>query len=36
MAVFANFWPVWKNIYFDYHLKNPKIPEEVKKMTAEE
>lgn len=36
MSVFADFWPVWKNIYCDQHLKNPKIPKEVSDMTEEE
>ena len=36
MFVFANFWPVWKNIYTDYHLKSSTIPADVKKMSSEE
>jgi hypothetical protein len=36
MSVFASFWPVWKNIYSEQHLKDDKIPKEVKDMTEEE
>ena len=36
MSVFADFWPVWKNIYGEQHKKNPKIPKEVSDMTEEE
>ena len=36
MSVFASFWPVWKNIYSEQHLKDGKIPKEVKDMTEEE
>ncbi len=36
MYIFSNFWPVWKNIYTDQHLKNDKIPEAEKLMTSEE
>ena len=36
MAVFANFWPVWKNIFTDHHKKNPKLPDSEKEMREEE
>jgi hypothetical protein len=36
MSIFADFWPVWKNIYGEQHKKNPKIPKEVSDMTEEE
>lgn len=36
MYINANFWPVWKNTYQDYHKKNNNIPEDVKKLTTEE
>ena len=36
LYVFANFWPVWKNIYYDQHLKNEKIPQSVKALNNDE
>lgn len=36
MAVYVNNWPVWRNIYYEQHLVNPKIPKEVKEMTQAE
>ena len=36
MAIFVNYWPVWRNIYYEQHLVNPKIPKEVKDMTQAE
>ncbi len=36
MAVYVNYWPVWRNIYYEQHLVNPKIPKEVKEMTQAE
>ena len=36
MAVFVNFWPVWKNIYYEQHLKNARLPGFEKTMTDDE
>lgn len=36
MAIFVNYWPVWKNIYQEQHLVNSKIPAEVKELTQDE
>lgn len=32
----GHFWPVWKNIYTDQHLRNCKIPINVKNMQGNE
>lgn len=36
MLLFSNFWPVWKNIYCDFHLPNTAIPADTKSLTEEE
>ena len=36
MALFAGDWPVWKNIYCEYHSKNMKIHKDEREMRDEE
>lgn len=36
LYVFANFWPVWKNVYYETHMKDERIPKETLEMTIEE
>lgn len=36
MMVQGHYWPVWKNIYTEQHLKNQKLPKEVKHMNEDE
>ena len=36
MLVNGHFWPVWKNIHSDQHLKNEKIPDDVKQMQGQD
>jgi hypothetical protein len=36
MYVFANFWPVWKNVYTETHMKDARIPKDILNMTFEE